>query len=388
MLEGGHRASPLAGILTGAMSDVRPIAVLFGTRPEAIKLAPVILEFRARGIRTLVMSTGQHETMVGQVLRSFDIAVDHDLFLMREAQSLDYVLSASVAGVGEFLEHRQPSIVVVQGDTTSTLGATLAAFHADIPVAHVEAGLRSHDHRLPFPEEMNRRLTSMLVRWHFAPTDRAAGNLRAEGITEGVHVTGNTVVDALRHILRRESPLPPNFDQFVGEGPLIVATAHRRESWGGGIGRVARALRRVLDQMPEHRLLFATHPNPVARQPVEAVFADEPRAMVVQAIEYPVFLRLLSCAQLAITDSGGIQEEAPTLGVPVLITRQVTERPEGVEAGAVRLVGTDEEAIVSSALELLTDEGPRRAMTQAGQSLYGDGMAAQRIVDVLAAEDR
>jgi UDP-N-acetylglucosamine 2-epimerase (non-hydrolysing) len=369
------------------MSSDQPVAVLFGTRPEAIKLAPVILQLRARSVPTLVISTGQHETMVGQVLRPFDIAVDHDLFLMREAQSLDYVLSASVAGLGELLDHRQPSVVVVQGDTTSTLGAALAAFHADIPVAHVEAGLRSYNARLPFPEEMNRRLTSMLARWHFAPTQRAADNLRAEGIVEHVHVTGNTVVDALRLILAQEPHLPPSLHDFV-EGPLIVATAHRRESWDGGIERVARALSRVLAELPEHRLLFATHPNPLARDPVERVFAAEPRARLVQAIEYPAFLRILSWAQLAVTDSGGIQEEAPTLGVPVIVTRQVTERPEGVDAGAVRLVGTNEESIVSSALELLTDEGARHAMTHAGRTLYGDGAAARRIVDVLAAEVR
>jgi UDP-N-acetylglucosamine 2-epimerase (non-hydrolysing) len=370
------------------MGQPRSIAVLLGTRPEAIKLAPVILELRARSVPTIIMSTGQHETMVGQVLRPFDITVDHDLFLMREAQSLDYLLSASVAGVGELLDHRRPAVVVVQGDTTSSLGAALAAFHANIPVAHVEAGLRSQHPRLPFPEEMNRRLISMLARWHFAPTERAAANLRAEGITEHVHVTGNTVVDALNVILAQEPALPSPLAGFVGEGPLILATAHRRESWNGGIGRVAHALRDVLESVPDHRLLFATHPNRAAREPVEAVFRDEPRAMLVQAIEYPAFLRLLSSARLAVTDSGGIQEEAPTLGVPVIVTREVTERPEGVDAGAVRLVGTDVDQIVASAMELLTDEEARRQMTQAGRTIYGDGSAARRIVDVLAAEVR
>ena len=368
------------------MATTRPIAVLFGTRPEAIKLAPVILELRGRGIPTIVISTGQHETMVGQVLRPFDITVDHDLFLMREAQSLDYLLSASVAGVAELMDHRRPQAVVVQGDTTSTLGAALAAFHADVPLAHVEAGLRSYNPRLPFPEEMNRRLTSMLAHWHFAPTQRAADNLRSEGITENVHVTGNTVVDALRRILAGEPRVPRDLADFVSDGPLIVATAHRRESWDGGIARVARALRRVLDQLPDHRLLFATHPNPIAREPVEQAFHAEPRARLVQAIEYPAFLRILSWARLVISDSGGIQEEAPTLGVPVIVTRQVTERPEGVDAGAVRLVGTNEESIVASALEILTDESSRYQMTHGGRMLYGDGVAAQRIVDILAAE--
>jgi UDP-N-acetylglucosamine 2-epimerase (non-hydrolysing) len=286
------------------------------------------------------------------------------------------------------IEQARPDVTIVQGDTASTVGSALASFYAGVPVSHVEAGLRTDDPHLPFPEEMNRRLTSMLARWHFAPTQRAADNLRAEGIVEHVHVTGNTVVDALRRILAQEPRLPPSLHDFVGGVPLIVATAHRRESWDGGIERVASALHRVLEQLPDHRLLFATHPNPLARGPVERVFADEPRARLVQAIEYPAFLRVLSWAQLAVTDSGGIQEEAPTLGVPVIVTRQVTERPEGVDAGAVRLVGTNEESIVASALELLTDEGARHAMTHAGRSLYGDGAAARRIVDVLAAEAR
>lgn len=369
------------------MSTTLPsIAVLLGTRPDAIKLAPVISELRARRLSTLVLSTGQHAEMVDQVLAVFGLAPDRDLRLMRAGQSLDYVLSASITGIGRFLAEAHPRAVVVQGDTTSTLGAALAAFHAGIGVAHVEAGLRSHHLGQPFPEEMNRRITSHLARWHFAPTEQAAENLRREGINEDVHVTGNTVVDALRTILATEPPLPADLHEFIASAPYILATAHRRESWSGEIEQVARALRAVLAELPEHRLVFATHPNPVAREPIERVFGDEPRARLIQAMDYPAFLRLLSGADLAVTDSGGIQEEGPTLGIPVIVTRAVTERQEGVSAGAVRLVGTDEEAIRQSALELLTDEAARRAMTDVGGDLYGDGRAARRIVDVLAGE--
>ncbi|MGH2383492.1 MAG: non-hydrolyzing UDP-N-acetylglucosamine 2-epimerase [Candidatus Limnocylindria bacterium] len=341
---------------------------------------------KSRRMPTVVLSTGQHEEMVAQVLRPFGINIDHDLHLMREAQSLDYVLSASIAGIGDFLQRTAVRAVVVQGDTSSTLGASLAAFHADAPVAHVEAGLRSHNITIPFPEEMNRRLTSQLARWHFAPTKGAAENLRMEGITEGVHITGNTVVDAVRHILEEPVPLPEQLRSFVTKGPVIVATAHRRESWNGGIERVARALRTVLSEFQEYRLVFATHPNPLARQPVETIFRDEPRALVVQALEYPSFIRVLSQATLAVTDSGGIQEEGPTLGVPVMVTRDVTERPEGVEAGAVRLVGTDETTILEGARELLVDHAARHAMAAVGRALYGDGRAAGRIVEVLNSE--
>lgn len=365
------------------MLSQRPIAVLFGTRPDAIKLAPVILELRRRGVPTLVVSTGQHRELLDQVLSAFSISTDHDLALMREGHSLDYVLSAAITGIGELLETYRPWAVVVQGDTTSTLGASLAAFHHQIPVAHVEAGLRSWDMAFPYPEEMNRRATSVIARWHFAPTSRSVKNLAAEGIHTGVHLTGNTVVDALEHIVRSAPPLSAPLAEFVAGHPYIVATAHRRESWDGGIERVALGLRRVLEAAPEHRLVFATHPNPVVRVPVENALAGVPRAMITTALDYPNFLHLLKGAQVAVSDSGGVQEEGPTLGVPVLVTRSVTERPEGVEAGAVRLVGTDPDRIFQQTIEILTDDAARGSMREAGRGLYGDGTAASRIVDVL-----
>lgn len=359
-----------------------PIGVLFGTRPEAIKLAPVIVELRRRGVPALVIATGQHREMVDQVLDLFEIRPDHDLALMRERQTLDHVLSSALTGIGAILADVRPRALVVQGDTTSTLGGALAAFHHRVPLGHVEAGLRSGSLDLPFPEEMNRRVASIVARWHFAPTEGAAANLRREGITDGVEVTGNTVVDALQHI-SGHAPLDSELGRFADGGPLILATAHRRESWHGGIERIATALRDVLAALPDHRLIFATHPNPLAQSPVHAVLDAEPRARVVTALDYPEFIGLLSRAHLAITDSGGVQEEGPTLGVPVLVTRDVTERPEGVEAGAVALVGTDPARIRTLALELLRSPDARAAMAAAGRGIYGDGSASVHIVDRL-----
>ena len=359
------------------------MVIFLGTRPEAIKLAPVIRRFRDSGLPSAVVSTGQHLGVVDQVLSLFDIQLDANLELMRPGQSLDHLLSGVVSGVGELLEEYRPQAVVVQGDTTSTLGAAIAAFHHRVPVAHVEAGLRSHDLGLPFPEEMNRRATSIIARWHFAPTMRAAENLAHEGLEANVHVVGNTVVDALRHIVARAPQLPEELVEFVADHPLILATAHRRESWGGGIENIALALRHVLDDLPDHRLVFVTHSNPVARAPVVAALSDHPRAAIPGPLPYPSFLALLQRARLAVSDSGGIQEEGPTLGIPVLVTRERTEREEGLEAGAVRMVGTDPALIFKECRRILTNDEVRRSMAQAGRELYGDGRAADRITDVL-----
>jgi UDP-N-acetylglucosamine 2-epimerase (non-hydrolysing) len=363
-----------------------PIAVLFGTRPEAIKLAPVVLALRESGVPHVVVATGQHTTMVAEVLDLFDIRPDDDLELMSRGQSLDQLLSRALERVGAMLDERRPAAVVVQGDTTSMLGSALAAFHHQIPVAHVEAGLRSNDVGQPFPEEMNRRVASAIARWHFAPTESAAANLRREGIATGLHVVGNTVVDALHLIGTEGSALPEPFASFVCDAPYLLATAHRRESWDGGIAAIATALHGVLTAMPELRLVFATHPNPIARDPVDAILGSEPRAMVVDALPYPTFLSLLAGARLAVSDSGGVQEEGPTLGVPVLVTRTVTERPDGIDAGAVELVGTDVDRVRETTLDLLADPTRLAAMSSAGRAIYGDGTAAQRIVAVIARE--
>jgi len=379
------------------MSSGPIIAVLLGTRPEAIKLAPVILACRAARLPIAVIGTGQHLELVDQALELFDIELDQDLELMRPGQSIDHILAGTIRGVGELLDEYRPRAIVIQGDTTSTLGAALAAFHRGIPIAHVEAGLRSHDIGLPFPEEMNRRAVSIVARWHFAPTRRAAENLAAEGIRDEVHVVGNTVVDALALITRSRAgagtgagaraeadPVRGDIAAFLGDAPFVLATAHRRESWQGGIEQVALAVRDVLEELPDHRALFVTHPNPVARAPVVAALGDQPGALVSTALPYAAFVALLGRCRLAISDSGGVQEEAPTLGIPLLVTRARTERPEGVEAGAVELVGTDRAAIRRRALELLGDPQAHAAMARAGRSLYGDGRSGERIVHVLA----
>ncbi len=350
-------------------------------------MAPLILALRTAGEPILVVSTGQHAELVDRTLEPFGIRTDVDLGLMRSGQTLDYVLSSAITAVGDLIAQHTPRAVLVQGDTSSMLGATLASFHHRVPVGHVEAGLRSHDFSHPFPEEMNRRAAATMMRWHFAPTDGAVRNLAAEGIVANVHRVGNTVVDALQRLVALpETRIPESLQPFLGTGPYILATAHRRESWDGGIARIATALRAVLRELPDHRLVFATHPNPIARGPVDDLLGAEEHARVVDALEYPSFLGLLSGARLAISDSGGVQEEGPTLGIPVLVTRETTERPEGVEAGAVQLVGTDVEKIRSTALALLRDEAALADMRGRGRGLYGDGRAASRIAAILAAE--
>jgi len=362
-----------------------PIAVIFGTRPEAIKLAPVVLALREMAAPHVVITTGQHADLVGDVLAPFGIVPDVDLGLMRDEQSLDYLLATAIGAVGRELGRLAPAAVIVQGDTTSMLGAALAAFHRGIPVAHVEAGLRSHDTSLPFPEEVNRRMASVLATWHFAPTEEAAANLRAGGASSEIHVVGNTVVDAVRHIGADGSvALPQELASFIGEAPYLLVTAHRRESWGAGIGAIAAGLREVLAELPDLRLAFVTHPNPAARRPVEEALAGNASAHVSDALPYGAFLRLLRGARLVVSDSGGIQEEGPTLGVPVLVTREVTERPEGVAAGAVKLIGTDADAVRDAVLALLRNPDELAAMACAGKGLYGDGHAASRIARVVA----
>jgi UDP-N-acetylglucosamine 2-epimerase (non-hydrolysing) len=375
---------PLPVIILGVAANPL-VAVLLGTRPEAVKLAPVILKARAAGLQLAVIGTGQHRELVDQVLGLFGIELDEDLELMKPGQSLDHVLTRTVEGTGELFDEYQPGVVVVQGDTTSAFGAALAAFHRGIPVAHVEAGLRSHDLGFPFPEEMNRRGISLVTSYHFAPTATAAANLEREGITSGITVTGNTVVDAMRHVLAMRPPIPPEISEALGDGPFILATAHRRESWLGGIGRIAAALRDVVDALPDHRLVFVTHPNPVARAPVQAILGDHPKVILPGALAYPAFLALLSSADVVVSDSGGIQEEGPTLGIPVVVTRDRTEREEGLHAGAVVLVGTDRDLIRKETLLILTDPLRRERMATAGLTLYGDGRAADRIVASLGA---
>jgi UDP-N-acetylglucosamine 2-epimerase (non-hydrolysing) len=365
------------------------VLVCLGTRPEAIKLAPVIQALGADGRFSPTLAvTAQHRGLLDQALGLFGLVPDYDLDLMRPGQDLYHVTSAALVGLGPVLEETRPDLVVVQGDTTTTFTSALAAFYERIPVAHVEAGLRTGDPFAPFPEEKNRALTGRLADLHFAPTDLARRNLLAEGIpASAIHVTGNTGVDALLQIaarVREDAPVVPL--QLATLDParrLVLVTAHRRESFGPAMEGICRAVAELAAARPDLDLVFPVHPNPNVRRPVNAILGTRPNVRVVEPLDYEQLVWLLSRATLVLTDSGGIQEEAPSLDVPALVLRDKTERPEGVEAGALRLVGTDPARIVAEALRLLDDPAEHARMA-AVPNPYGDGRAAERIVSVLA----
>lgn len=356
------------------------VLVVVGTRPEAIKLAPVVLQLRALPelFSTTVCASGQHREMLDAMLQLFGVAVDVDLDLMRPGQTLSEVAAGVLSGVDRLLAAAPVDWLVVQGDTTTAMAAALAAFHRSVPVAHVEAGLRTGDLAAPFPEELNRRVVDLLASLLLAPTARSAEALRREGVPAArIHVTGNTVVDALRWIAERQGP--------VGDQqPLVLITAHRRESFGEPLQRVFRAIRRLALAFPELRFVFPVHPNPRVREHLDEL-AGLANVQLEQPAGYWQLVAWLRSARLVITDSGGIQEEAPTFGRPTLVLRDTTERPEGVEAGVALLVGTDEERIVAEATRLLTDQAAYTAAAQAANP-YGDGRAAERIVAILAGQ--
>ncbi len=359
--------------------------VILGTRPEAIKLAPVIHAFRAMPDRVelTVCSTGQHRDMLDTTLKAYAIQADIDLGVMTGGQHVTDLLGRLLLELRPVLEKHRPDVIVVQGDTTTVMAAALAGYAAQSCVAHVEAGLRTGDKHAPFPEEINRRVTSVVADHHFAPTPQAVRNLQAEGISEGrVHLTGNTVVDALYwmrdHVAGR--PLP---EELAPRAPrMILVTAHRRESFGEPFRRICHALRDVADRFSEVELIYPVHLNPNVREPVHTLLGDHPRIRLVAPQPPDRFVALMDRAHFIITDSGGIQEEAPALGKPVLVLRDVTERPEAVAAGVVHLVGTDHERIVSEAATLLTDPQAYAAMARP-VAVYGDGKATRRIVEVL-----
>ncbi|MBX3025551.1 UDP-N-acetylglucosamine 2-epimerase (non-hydrolyzing) [bacterium] len=364
------------------MSAPRPVLVVLGTRPEAIKLAPVLVALgRTATLRPRLCVTGQHREMLDQMLRLFAIAPDHDLAVMQPAQDLTELAARVLHGLRGVLAAERPAALLVEGDTTTALAAALAAFHAGVPVGHVEAGLRTGRLDQPFPEEMNRRLIAQLARWHYAPTAAAAAHLRREGIADdNILVTGNTVVDALRAIAARPLPLPPPLDDAALQGRrLLLVTGHRRESIGAGIAELCAALRLLADRYPDVLVVYPVHLNPAVADPVRAALADHPRIRLTPPLDYLGFVALLRRAHLAITDSGGVQEEAPSFAVPVLITRAATERGEALAAGTARLVGSDRQAIVAAAARLLDDPAAHAAM-RARANPFGDGMAAPRIV--------
>jgi len=362
------------------------VFVTFGTRPEAIKMAPVVLELLRREVfRVVTCLTGQHREMLDQVVEAFSIPVDHDLKIMRERQSLGHITSAVLAGIDPLLETTKPDLVMVHGDTTTTFAAALAAFYRMIPVAHVEAGLRTDDLYNPFPEEMNRRLADRLAEVYYAPTDAAREALLREGVAPGrIVVTGNTVIDALVATAAAPRPAwePAVADALARPGPKVLVTVHRRESWGVPMERVAAAIRQVCADTPAVTFIFPIHLNPLVRATFKGALDDLPQVVFTEPLAYTPFVHLMKAVDVVITDSGGIQEEAPTLGKPVLVMRDTTERPEGIQAGTARLVGTDTREIAARLRLLLEDGDEYRRMANAINP-YGDGRAAERIADHL-----
>ncbi|SIT42346.1 UDP-N-acetyl glucosamine-2-epimerase [Paraburkholderia ribeironis] len=362
----------------------RKIAVLFGTRPEAIKMAPVVRALRESScLEPLVIATAQHREMLDQVLTVFGIQPDHDLNLMRPNQTLAGLTSRLIASIDDVLRDTAPAAMLVQGDTTSVLAGSLVAFYNNIPVGHVEAGLRTHDMRNPFPEEMNRVLTGRLTRWHFAPTASSAQNLCDERYPdETVFMTGNTVIDALFEARQH----PDKIARSVQDGRrMMLVTTHRRENFGEPLRRICAAVLQLLEHDPVLEVLFPVHPNPNVSSVVRRLLGKHPRVSLCAPLDYLSFIAAMEAAHLILSDSGGVQEEAPALGKPVLVLRDETERPEAVAAGVARLVGTDTNRIVSTVCQLLTDPGAYLQMAQ-GASPYGDGRAARRIVDILERE--
>lgn len=366
----------------------RKVLVVFGTRPEAIKLAPVIERLRERpdDFDVRVCVTAQHREMLDQVLELFGIVPDADLDVMQAGQTLSDLTARALTGLTRVFESERPDVVVVQGDTTTTFTAALAAFYLGIPVAHVEAGLRSGDPRAPFPEELNRVMTSRLAAVHFAPTSVSRDALLREGIDPGaIHVTGNTVIDALLETAGHpyEFASGPIADVLAGGRRIVVVTLHRRENWGEPSRRVFEAIAALTRRFPDIEVVFAVHRNPRVRDVAAAVLSGVERVHLVEPLAYLPFVKLLAASTLIVSDSGGIQEEAPSLGKPVLVLRDVTERPEAVDAGTVLLVGTDPDRIVAEAAALLDDAG-RYAEMARRTNPFGDGTAAARIADVLA----
>ncbi len=364
----------------------KKIMLVFGTRPEAIKMCPLVNELKARPdkLEAIVCVTGQHREMLDQVLSAFDVVPDYDLSIMRSGQTLFDVTYDVLFGMKEILEQSCPDVVLVHGDTTTSFAAALACFYLRIPVGHVEAGLRTYDIYSPWPEEFNRQAVDIVSKWYFAPTEASRCNLLAEGKpAERVHVTGNTGIDALRTTVRQEWS-HPILDWAQGSR-LILFTAHRRENHGETMRGMFRAIRRAIEERPDIKAVYSLHMNPEVRAAVDAELEGFDRLCVVEPLPVFDFHNLMAVSYLILTDSGGIQEEAASLGKPVLVMRDTTERPEGIEAGALRLVGTGEDLVYRAFCELLDDSTAYEAMARAS-SPYGDGYASRRIVDVLEEE--
>jgi UDP-N-acetylglucosamine 2-epimerase (non-hydrolysing) len=358
------------------------IGIIVGTRPEAIKMAPVIQAFRSTPeFETQVILTGQHREMVDQVMDLFGLAADHDLAIMQPKQTLTDITSRSLAGLEALFQQLQLQLVLVQGDTTTAFAAALAAFYQQIPVGHVEAGLRTDNLYNPYPEEANRRLISQLTLLHFAPTSLAMAHLQQSRVPGELHQTGNTVIDALLKVADRQ-PLCeiPGLDW--SQYRVILSTVHRRENWGEPLMGIAEGFLRILDKFPDTALLLPLHRNPTVREPLKATLGNHPRVFLTEPLDYAELVGAIQRCELVLSDSGGLQEEAPSLGKPVLVLRETTERPEAVTAGTAKLVGTDPDRIAAVATNLLSDRAAYDAMAKAINP-FGDGQASDRIVRIV-----
>lgn len=361
---------------------MKKIMVVFGTRPEAIKMCPLVKELYTRqDINTIVCVTGQHRQMLNQVLAAFGVQPDYDLSIMKEKQTLFDVTGSILEKIKAVLERERPDIVLVHGDTSTTFVTALSAFYLQIPVGHVEAGLRTYNIYSPYPEEFNRQATGIIAAFHFAPTELSKRNLLNEGKKEeSVYVTGNTAIDALKTTVRDDYCHPEL--EWARGSRLIMLTAHRRENLGEPMYHMFRAIRRIVDETPDIRVIYPIHMNPVVRQAANDIFAGDDRIHIIEPLDVLDFHNFLARSYLILTDSGGIQEEAPSLGKPVLVMRDTTERPEGIRAGTLKLVGTDEEIIYREFRKLLTDQKEYEKMAHASNP-YGDGFASRRIADIL-----
>ena len=361
---------------------MKTVMLVFGTRPEAIKMCPLVNELkRHKEINTIVCVTGQHRQMLDQVLEAFDVVPDYDLSIMKDKQTLFDITTNILNRIKEILEEAKPDVVLVHGDTTTTFVTALACFYLQISIGHVEAGLRTYNIYSPYPEEFNRQAVSIISQYNFAPTELSKQNLIREGKDEStIHVTGNTAIDALKTTVREDYQHPEL--KWAEGSRLILITAHRRENLGEPMKHMFRAIRRVMDEHPDVKAIYPIHMNPVVRETADAILGDDERIHIIEPLDVLDFHNFMARSYMILTDSGGIQEEAPSLGKPVLVMRDTTERPEGIAAGTLKLVGTDEETIYTEFKRLLTDKAAYDAMAKASNP-YGDGRACKRIANVL-----
>lgn len=364
---------------------MKKVMLVFGTRPEAIKMCPLVNELKSRNtMQTVVCVTGQHRQMLDQVLAAFSVTPDYDLSIMKEKQTLFDVTTSILEKIRSVLLEEKPDVVLVHGDTSTTFVTALACFYLQIPVGHVEAGLRTYNIYSPYPEEFNRQVVSIITHFNFAPTELSKQNLLKEGKNpKSIYVTGNTAIDALKTTVRKDYSHPEL--EWAEGSRLILITAHRRENLGEPMKHMFRAIRRVMDEHPDVKAIYPIHMNPLVRETANAILSDEDRIHIIEPLEVLDFHNFLSRSYLILTDSGGIQEEAPSLGKPVLVMRDTTERPEGIAAGTLKLVGTKEETIYREFSCLLKDQNAYNVMSHASNP-YGDGFACKRIADVLENE--